>query len=71
MFSVQVVAGLAAKDAVARLVPMILSDNRGSSIFGVVGDCEAEVEVEFTQDACGYSTSDDRAEPVSKCISVR
>lgn len=40
------------------------------TIYGEVGGREVEADIEFTEYACGYSTSDDRVEPISKCTSA-
>jgi chromosome segregation ATPase len=40
------------------------------TIYGEVGGREVEADIEFVEYACGYSTSDDRQEPISKCKSM-
>jgi hypothetical protein len=41
---------------------------RGShTIYGEIGGREIEADIEFSEYACGYTISEDRAEPISKC----
>ena len=40
------------------------------TIYGEMGGREVEADIGFVEYACGYSTSDDRQEPLSKCTTV-
>ncbi|MGX5673999.1 hypothetical protein [Thermomonas fusca] len=37
------------------------------TVYGEINGREVEADILFTEYACGYATSDDRAEPLSKC----